>query len=201
MSRVYKLRAQDGFEWLFPVKDADYDIFDDWDGSGSVTDWVPIEVRADDPTNKVGRRRRHNSKYKPAKETDMFKLDPGTPVFSGRAWDLLRPLIGPHVQALPLICDEGEFWAINVTTTIPEVFDWARSDYCMFDHDPSRICILNRVVLKHRDSAWPPIFKLGPSVTGSWVFVSDQFRQAVDRLKLAGAAFHPIQVSGASAIS
>lgn len=191
------------FDWLLMPRERDADALDLFDASGPIANWTPVTVFGGNEHTHyykdgraIARKKVRPYKERPVSETDFPYLGAGVPCFSGRAWDLLRPLIAEHAQALPLICDDGEFWAINVLTTLPETFDWDRAEYKRLQ-TTQRYVWLDRVVLRSSRRSWPPIFKLGEPVDTVRTYVSEEFKRAVEAFRLVGARFLPVEVSQA----
>ena len=47
-----------------------------------------------------------------------YLLSSGILACSGKAWSFLKPLIAHNVEAFQLMCDEGEFYALNILDVI-----------------------------------------------------------------------------------
>jgi hypothetical protein len=71
---------------------------------------------------------------------DFPSLRGSVPVFSKMALAVLRPLIGHAIEALPLDCDSGRFYAINVLDIVNGL-DLEKSDFIRFDD--GRIMMIN----------------------------------------------------------
>lgn len=112
------------------------------------------------------------------------------PVFSRRALNILNPLIADAIDVLDLICDEGEFYGINVTRVINAI-DYSKSEYVTFS-DGIRIMAFQKYVFRtDMDLNTHHIFKIVDEPT-RWSFVSDQFKTLVENYDLLGFRFKKV---------
>ncbi len=119
-NRIYLLESildDPRYEGFAPASDEDFPLDTpfprDRNGRGwkverFASTWKPMEV--------VGRVRSYND----------FPEVMGTPAFSERAIDILRDLLEPNGEILPLRSSIGSYFAFN-TTTIAEVLDWKKA--------------------------------------------------------------------------
>lgn len=106
------------------------------------------------------------------------------PVFNARAADLLRPLLIDNGELLPLLCDEGSYFAYNVTTVL-DALDLEKSSIIRFAS--GRIMDITRHEFLQA-KVTHSIFKI-PQVPWMEVFVTDEFRDAVSQHRLTGFTF------------
>ena len=103
---VYTVNYGEEFEWLLPVSDKDYDLFD-FDGTTRAASWKPVRMER----LKISDRGR---RLKPA---DLPVGATSSIMFLGRrAKERIGSYLERYGELLPLACDEGEFWVLNVTS-------------------------------------------------------------------------------------
>jgi hypothetical protein len=164
----------DTFDALLLADSSDWDRFSDFNGRSQLTGWVPVGVTI----------------YRVGKSGDFPYLAPGIPVFSQRAWDALRPLIDPYVEALPLQQGRTTYYAINVTRVL-DCLDQERSGVEWLE--PGLILDVDHYVLKPGCLHGEPIFKV-KGMEKKDVLVSSEFKTWMERARLKGAQFVPITV-------
>jgi hypothetical protein len=109
------------------------------------------------------------------------------PVITSRARLALEPIIGPHVEILPLLKVHGtELWAVNVITLL-DCLDESGSEVLYSPDDPRRV--VNVLAFRFKDDCVPdyPVFKLVSYPND--VFVTRTFVDQVHACGLRGAAF------------
>ncbi len=108
------------------------------------------------------------------------------PVFSARAWETLRPLVGASVEALPLDCPAGpSYFAINVLDHV-EALDHDRSEVERFDD--GRVMAVDFYAFKPGLLRGKHVFKL-PETARIEVLVSNDFKELVEKHCLTGLIF------------
>jgi len=112
------------------------------------------------------------------------------PVFSQRAWDVLRAAVDCRWEALPIIHPCGkQYYLIHVMETI-DCVDVERSEGVQL-FDDGRVMEIERYCLKTEVLAGKHVFKT-PVATGAELFVDDVFREAVEKNGLKGLEFRPL---------
>ena len=111
------------------------------------------------------------------------------PVFSHRALDCLKPLIEPNIEILSLDFDGGNYFGINVTTVLDAV-DYEKSIYKTF-RDGKRIMSFKKYSFIPSVVDGVPIFKITDEKV-RYAFVSDAFRDIVEKNKLTGFLFRQV---------
>lgn len=110
----------------------------------------------------------------------------GIPVFSERAWRMLEPLIGRHVEALPIRHPKSDvFYAINVLEMV-DALDRKKSVVDLYPN--GKVMSIEKYVFKATAIRGKSIFKI-PETHGVLVFVSEEFRSCVERSKMKGLIF------------
>jgi hypothetical protein len=175
------------------VADSDkYDSLDDegdwiWEAKPLAKSWKPARVAYYTNKGKCG---------------DFISLTGPVPVFGERAWEVLRPLIGESVEALPLICDRkivaprygdikkvpagpfGPFCAIHVLKVV-DCLDRKKSG---ISEDEDTVYFVPKYVFRPHRWKGEAIFKL-PETQGLEVLVSDEFKNVVKENNLKGLEF------------
>ncbi len=142
--------------------------------------WKPIEVEGFDDN--------------PGKDSDFPCLNNYCviPIFSQRAWDVLEPLVGNRVEALPIKHPSGHsYYLINVMEII-DCLDEKRSKVVR-NATTKRISRVLKYCLKTDLLKGKHIFKT-PLESGAELLVDDVFRQAVETNGLIGLIFEKIPV-------
>lgn len=171
---VYRPSGGEDFEWLLPVNDADYELFI-FEGLPKAHLWRPIKMRR--LKTDIDRRRKP-----PFKESD-FPTCCGDDmlVISQAAKDKIGSYLEKYGELLPLTCDEGDFWVLNVTTLV-DAFDVMNSEF-LEEPDTGRMLMIHKHVFHpSKLVGQPPIFKLSQKPYGS-IYVMDSF---VDMIKASG---------------
>jgi hypothetical protein len=107
-TRIYKLRYAEGFEWLLPINDADFDQLR-FDGSPRGTRWQPVKMR----------RLRTSERGRTLQPADFLACSGGELLILGRAArDKLSETLVAYGELLPLLCEDGEYWVLNVTRLV-----------------------------------------------------------------------------------
>ena len=107
----------------------------------------------------------------------------GLPVFSKRAVDTLYHLIAPYVEFLPLVCDAGAFYAVNVLPVLDAV-DYAKAQYKMFP-GTKRIMHFGAYAFRPEVVGKYPIFRLADEPLKK-PFISDEMKETIDKARLKG---------------
>lgn len=109
------------------------------------------------------------------------------PVFSQRAWNCLRPVIGDACEALPIICPfEGKYFIIHVLETIDCLVE-DRSEVVRSEVD-GRIDRVFKYCFDVQKLHGKHIFKL-PLSSGRELVIDDVFRTVVEDNGLKGLLF------------
>lgn len=149
-----------------------------WDGSPRAHDWTPLPVTlvtADDDG--------------PLATSDCPSLGGAPPAFSARAVEVLRDLLEPHGELLPLACDDGEFWAYNCTRVV-DALDEDASEVVRF-RSSGRVNSIVRHVLRPAELTNVPVFRLA-SAPDLYTYVTDAFTEHVTSAGLIGFAPRPV---------
>jgi uncharacterized protein DUF1629 len=149
------------------------EVFHRFNGTPIGASWVPWKVEVDRPEG-----------YEDSPLGDFPLMALHVPVFTERAVALLKPLLSGNGELLPLMCDEGSYFAFNVTTVL-DALDEEKSSAIRFT-DGGIMNITGYEFFPEKVTS--PIFKL-PQVPLMDVFVTDEFKDAVSRYDLKGFDF------------
>lgn len=113
----------------------------------------------------------------------------GVPAMSGRAWSTLCSLIDSRVEALPLVHDDGELYAVNVLDMI-DCLDEERSELAR-NKATNRVNHVYKYCIRMGMLKGKHIFKT-PLKSGAEVFVDQDFRECVEENGLNGLLFREL---------
>ena len=170
--KVYKLKADgDRFQSLVPLdRTNSIDVFRRFDGTPMGDSWRPWPVEIFTVNTSQPK-------------SDSPLLATNVPAFSARAAEALHELLIPNGELLPLSCADGSYFAYNVTNVV-DALDSARSSFIRYSDggimDVSQYQFLENLI--------GTIFKI-PQTVRMDVFVSDEFKLAVEAHKLIGFDF------------
>jgi len=161
----------ENYENLTWENEIDIDYIQSFDGAEKINGWKPIQVK----------RMYYNRVF-----SNTPGFSPHIPVFDESAIKELSDLLMGSAEILPLKCESGSFYAINVINVL-DCIDYEKSSYKTF-RDGKRIMRFTKHAFcqdKIRDAN---IFKIkdGPLKRP---FVSDKFRNRVIESNLLGFKF------------
>ncbi len=172
---VFALRPDcNRYQNLVCTSEKDWTILRQFDQGRLIESWTPLSVE-------VLRDNKFNRNLPPS---DFPRLVAAILVFSPRAVNILRGMLEENGEILPLSCNEGEYYAFNVTTFV-DALDESNSEVKRFK-DGGIMRVLRYVFFpdKLRGAS---IFKI-PQFPRQ-VFVTDKFRKVVIDNKLLGFEF------------
>jgi hypothetical protein len=130
---VYRVSYGEEFEWLLPVRKEDYDLFR-FDRTARAASWKPVQMER----LKVSDRGR---RLKPA---DLIGGATDTIMFLGRrAKERIGSYLERYGELLPLACDDGEFWVLNVTS-VADALDEQASQGVLRSSEDGKILMIRR---------------------------------------------------------
>jgi hypothetical protein len=176
-TKVYKLVTGEGFEWLMPVEERDFDRLR-FDGHSRAGDWKPVQMRR---LMVSGEGRKLKPCDFPACSSDL--------ILSGRAKEEIGNQLQKYGELLPLACADGEFWTLNVTTLIDALDEGASQ--LVRATDGGRVLMIRRHVFKGPALEGAGLFKL-PQIPAGSIYATDLFAERLKEHKLIGLA--PTQV-------
>ena len=173
--KIWQLNFEvDLYDNLVPVPKLSVEELQTFDGRSHLSHWSPLHV----------------ARMEPEKGLPLSDA-PGCvfPVFSRHALGCLKFLIESYIEILPLDFDEGDYLGINVTTVLDAV-DYEKSIYKTF-RDGKRIMSFKKYSFIPSVVDGVPIFKITDEKVRC-AFVSDAFRDIVEKNKLTGFLFRQV---------
>jgi hypothetical protein len=117
-------------------------------------------------------------------------LPGGPPVVTARALEVLTPVLGTSVEALPLLYEGTPAFALNVLDVV-DCLDRDASDLLMAEDDISKILNVHHYVFKPGSIGERYMFRI-EGLT-KFVFVTKRFRDVVEKSRLRGLRFTPLR--------
>jgi hypothetical protein len=175
MKNIFLLRPDfDGFEILIE-KQPELETIRKFNGQ-PIDGWRPLEL--------------YIEKEKHRKKSDYPIYSSHIPVFSRNAIDYVGILLERYGQILPVTCNDGEYFAYNVSSVI-DALDEEKSEILRFES--GRIMCIRKYVFKKHLIENVPIFKQRGSELQD-VFVTDVFTDLVKKNNLKGFSFSQVDV-------
>ncbi|MFG0312567.1 MAG: imm11 family protein [Phycisphaerales bacterium] len=181
--RVYRLRADaERFSWLGVERSEMRPLALILEGNSLRDRWVPPIVSriVDDEL--------------PQGELGDYPFLEGAPALSKRAVDALLDVLAESAEFLPLNCDAGEYYVMNITRVV-DALDEAASELKRFESSGRVMEVMRHVFVPERLTGYA-IFKI-PQTPRAPVFVTEDFRRRVLAAGLAGFRFDLVWEEGA----
>ena len=183
-TRVYRLRADaERYGWLGVKRTEMRPLALILEGNSILDRWVPPVVNriVDDelPQGELG---------------DYPFLD-GAPALSKRSVDALLDMLSDSAELLPLVCDVGEYYVLNVTRIV-DALDEAASELTRFESSGRVMEVVRHVFVSERLTGYT-VFKI-PQTPRAPVFVTEVFRRRVLAVGLRGFQFDLVWEEGTS---
>ena len=170
--KIWQLNFElDDYDNLVPINEFTVEEIQSFDGRSHLRQWKPVQVKIMEP-----------EKGLELSDAPGFTI----PVFSRRAWECLEPLISKNVEILPLDFNEKEYFGINVITVL-DAIDYEKSIYKTY-RDGKRIMAFEKYVFLPTVIEDVSMFKILDEKT-RYAFVSDEFKQTVEKNNLLGFKF------------
>lgn len=160
----------DNYENLTWKKELDIDYIQSFNGVEKMKDWNPMQVK-----------RMYDRKF-----SNSPGFSPHIPIFDEKAINVLGDLLIGNAEILPLDCEDGNFYAINVVNVI-DCIDYEKSKYKTF-RDGKRIMRFTKYVFDERKISGVNLFKTKEEPLKR-PFVSEKFRKRVVDNQLTGFKF------------
>lgn len=160
----------DNYENLTWREEIDIDYIQSFNGAEKMKDWKPMQVK-----------RMYDRAF-----SNTPGLSPHIPVFDKKAIDVLSDLLINSAEILPLECEDGKFYAINITN-VKDCIDYDKSKYKTF-RDGKRIMRFTKYVFDEMKIEWENLFKIKEEPLKR-PFVSEEFRKRVVDNNLTGFKF------------
>ena len=148
-----------------------------------LSEWQPPSVRF--ITDEEGRFTEYPETAEPYLRDNDFTMYEGALVFNAHAVSVLSPLMGSAVELLPLRCEEGEFWVLNVLRVL-DCLDRERSVFTYWQN--GKIKGVREYVFQTGCLEGRTIFRM-PEDNYAIIYVSQVFKDLVDEHDLRGLNF------------
>lgn len=173
---VYKLRYGEGFEWLLPVDTGAFEQLR-FNGTPQKDSWKPVQMR----------RLKVSDAGRPLAACDFPACSGGDMFIINRA---AKEKIGSHLEQfgelLPLACDEGDFWTLNVTCLVNALDE--NNSQLLRATDTGAILMIRKHVFLPAELGKAEVFKI-PQVPRSLIYVTSAFVDLVNSSGLTGIEF------------
>jgi hypothetical protein len=173
--KVYKLRYGEGYEWLLPVDQQDFERLR-FDGQPRGTSWTPVKMR----------RLKVSDQGRPLKPGDFYACSGGDMlVLNDHAKESVGRYLEQYGELLPLVCDGRPFWTLNVTSFI-DALDEGKSKLLRAS-DTGVILMIKHLTLRAAPPVGAGLFKL-PQVPRGLIYATETFKDMLEKHKVAGLA-------------
>ena len=159
----------DTYDSLVLRSPANYESYYAFEGRRLADSWKPLPVKI----------------YKAKKRGNFPQLVLHIPVFDAKALEILRPVIEPNAEVLPLDCPDGQYYAINGLAVL-DCLDAQRSEIVRIS--TGRIMDILKYVFLPERIGDANIFKVCEMPLRK-VFVSELFKSTVEENGLKGLNF------------
>lgn len=175
MNRVYKLDLQDEWQWVVPANRSEALVFDDAFGTPLLGTWTPIRVVLISEAESGDA----------LKHADMPWNSEGVLIMRPKAVSVLSDLCERDGELLPLVCEDQEFMAWNVTTVL-DALDLENSVVSRFPNS-GHVSWVDKYAFKPEQVAGRAAFRVPelPPV----IFVTEAFVKRVGEAGLTGTGF------------
>ncbi|MBU1227272.1 MAG: hypothetical protein KJ698_08695 [Actinobacteria bacterium] len=175
--RVFVAHGVDGFEWIMPVEEHDFQSVYELDGSSMVASWRPVRVRALDRLHDGGPILR---------QADLPWLGEHALVLRSSAYRAIGPALADvgEFLALDLVGSEDRLRLFNVRRTI-DALDEGSSDIVRFP-STGRVMKIRRHEFREEALTGEGAFRV-PEVRT--LFFTEKIVRAVDAAGLSGTEF------------
>jgi hypothetical protein len=175
---VFRPAVPEGFEWVVPVDDVDFEVFRSLDGTPRNTAWKPISVRV----------LRFDELGEPRRPADLPWLGGHVLVLTARAVDALGERLRQSGELLPLRCDDADLYVYNPLQVV-DALDENCSDLVRFYG--GRVMTIARHAFKAEALVGANVFKLPQMPRGS-IYTTSELVDAVEAAGLRGTLFEKV---------
>jgi hypothetical protein len=174
---IYKIRHCEGYEWVLPVDQNDYDLLI-FDGKSRASSWKPIRMRR---LKFIDGRFRQPSDFPSSSGGDNL-------VMSQAAREKTEPYLKRYGEFLPLSCDDEKLWTFHVTHFV-DALDENASKVLRATDDPSLVLMIHKHVFRPEKLTSDWMFKLPQSHGRGPFYVTDPFVNLIHTSGLTGLDF------------
>jgi Immunity protein family (Imm11) len=172
--RVFTIAPAEGYEWVLPLDDEDFEVLLRFDGTPRRPTWTPMPMRLVTSDEGVA-----------LKRSDFPWLGSHVLIMRPRAIECLRSLLDAHGELLPLQCGNESLQVLNVRSMI-EALNLDTS--AVVRVSSGRLMTIRKHVFFPERIADAQLFKL-PQISRGSIYVSDAFVHAVTSSDLRGLSF------------
>lgn len=174
--KVYTLRSRTGFEWLLPANEEDFELLR-FVATPRSHSWMPVEME----------RLRVWEDGRPLEPSDFPACSGGDMLMlSGAAKQKIGPYLQQYGELLPLVCGDGEFWALNVTRLVDALDE--NESKLLRASDTGAILMIHKHAFRNAELDKADIFKL-PQMVRGLIYVTDPFVDVINASGLKGLEF------------
>lgn len=123
----------------------------------------------------------------------ISKIGSDVIIMRKKSIEMLEPVMG-NIEVLPLDCDFGDYWAINVLDVL-DCIDYEKSKFKRFPQTPTnpnpRIMLFEEFAFVKEAIQGHHVFKIKDQPK-SHMFVDDLFVEMVERNAISGMKFIPV---------
>jgi hypothetical protein len=175
--KVYEFSVVEGYEWVRPIDDDDFESFRQFDGTPRFDRWSPVAVRLIT----------EDERGRSFAASDFPWLGQHAPIMRPRAAACIRECVPPEdAELLPLLCAEVELVLLNPLQVV-DALDLERSSLVRFPSSGRVMTVKSHVFRADRLSGLS-VFRV-PDLLRTAVFVTEPVVDAVREAKLEGVAF------------
>ena len=179
---VFQPVVPEGFEWILPVDDADFEVVRSLDGTSRRAGWRPIPVRV----------LRADEDGSTRRSADIPWLGDHVLVLSCRGVGVLGEVLSRSGELLPLECDDGEYWLFNALRVV-DALDFEASELVRFTGGRVLRIVHHEFIPQKLVDA--EVFKLPEMLRGS-LYATDEFVTEFRSSGLLGTEFCPVWRAG-----
>ncbi len=176
--KVFDIYPTEEHELILPIDDKDFERAT-FDGQSAATNWIPIHVKR--VKDEVRKRKMLPGDFPGGGLGDL--------AMSKKAKETIGPFLKQYGELLPLACDDGEFWTLNVTCII-DALDETKSVLHRSKQDGS-ILIIAKYAFRPEALENAVIFRIPQYARGS-IFVTTPFVELIKSTDLTGIVFKQI---------
>jgi hypothetical protein len=183
---VFEPQVQEGFEWIRPVNEGDFEFLATLSGTRLKGRWTPLPMRLIS-----------GDEGESFKESDFPWLGRHLLVLSDRAGKVVGPLVEKDAELLPASCEGRSLWLLNVCTIV-DALDLEASDVELFES--GRIMDIEKHVFYPDRLRGVDVFKLQNMRRGS-TYLSERVVRAIEAAPLVGYGFRLVWTDERTAAS
>jgi hypothetical protein len=176
--KIYEFQVVEGYEWVLPVNQGDFEVFRGFDGLPRSQSWRPIAVRLI-----------KKSDDRLLAASDVPWLGKHAPVLRRKALEAMSDLLRADGEVLPLACPEADLNVFNATRVL-DALDEERSSLVKFPSS-GRTMTIKEHAFRPAALDGANLFKIPQMLRGS-VIVTDQVVKRVEGARLRGVAFRKV---------